>query len=38
VKVPGGRIQEHTAFSCAHRLAEHERDHVEHLEEALASR
>jgi uncharacterized damage-inducible protein DinB len=38
VKVSGGRIQEHTAFSYAHRLAEHERDHVEHLEEALASR
>lgn len=37
VKVSGGRIQEHTAFSYAHRMAEHERDHVEHLEAALAS-
>lgn len=38
VKVSGGRIQEHTAFSYAHRMAEHEVDHVQHLEAALASR
>jgi len=38
VKVSGGRVQQHTAFSYAHRLADHERNHVEHLEGALASR
>ena len=37
VKVSGGRIQEHTAFSYAHRMAEHELEHVEHLEAILAS-
>lgn len=38
VKVSGGRIEQHTAFSYAHRMAEHERDHVDHLEAALSSR
>ena len=38
VKVSGGRIQEHTAFSYAHRMTEHEREHVEHLERALSSK
>jgi hypothetical protein len=38
VKVSGGRVQQHTAFSYAHRMAEHERDHVEHLERALSSK
>lgn len=37
VKVSVGRVQQHTAFSYAHRMAEHERDHVEHLEGALSS-
>lgn len=37
VKVSGGRVQRHTAFSYAHRMAEHEHDHVEYLEAALAS-
>ncbi|HSL76014.1 MAG TPA: DinB family protein [Candidatus Limnocylindrales bacterium] len=37
VKLSGGRIEEHTAFSYAHRMAEHEREHVEHVERALAS-
>ena len=36
VKVSGGRLQEHTAFSYAHRIAEHEREHVEHIERVLA--
>lgn len=37
VKVSGGRVQEHTAFSYAHRMAEHEREHVEHLERVMTS-
>lgn len=37
VKVSGGRVQQHTAFYYVLRMAEHERDHVEHLEAALAS-
>ena len=37
VKVSGGRVQQHTAFSYAHRMAEHEREHLEHLEGALSS-
>ena len=38
VKVSGGRVQQHTAFSYAHRMAEHEREHLEHLEGALSSK
>jgi hypothetical protein len=37
VKLSGGRVQQHTAFSYAHRMAEHEREHVDHIERAMAT-
>jgi hypothetical protein len=37
VKVSGGRTQRHTAFSYAARIAEHEREHVEHLESVFTA-
>ena len=36
VKLPGRGAEERTAFYYAHRIAEHEREHVEHIERAMA--
>jgi hypothetical protein len=37
VTVSGGRVQQHTAFSYVHRMAAHEREHVDHIERAMAT-
>lgn len=36
VKVSGGRVETWSAFGYAHRIADHELEHVEHLERELA--
>jgi DinB superfamily len=38
VNLPGRGTEERTAAYYAHRLAEHEREHVRHLEQAMAAR
>jgi hypothetical protein len=38
VKLSGGRVEEQTALSYALRLAEHEREHVEDIERAMAAK
>ena len=38
VTLPGRGAEERTAFYYAHRIAEHEREHVHHIERAFAAR
>lgn len=36
VRLPGMGVQDRSAFHYAHRMAEHERQHVRHIERAMA--